>query len=66
MEEGHVSEMGSYMELMERRGAFAKLIQTFSGNQRRGSSTPRDKSEKSVEVNRTKLNYEQNKTAVTT
>uniref|UniRef100_A0A671WVG6 ABC-type glutathione-S-conjugate transporter n=1 Tax=Sparus aurata TaxID=8175 RepID=A0A671WVG6_SPAAU len=51
MEEGHVSEMGSYMELMERRGAFAKLIHTFSGNQRRGSSTPRDKSEKSVEVN---------------
>uniref|UniRef100_A0A671WV92 ABC-type glutathione-S-conjugate transporter n=1 Tax=Sparus aurata TaxID=8175 RepID=A0A671WV92_SPAAU len=49
MEEGHVSEMGSYMELMERRGAFAKLIHTFSGNQRRGSSTPRDKSEKSVE-----------------
>uniref|UniRef100_A0A671WXD4 ABC-type glutathione-S-conjugate transporter n=1 Tax=Sparus aurata TaxID=8175 RepID=A0A671WXD4_SPAAU len=32
MEEGHVSEMGSYMELMERRGAFAKLIHTFSGN----------------------------------
>uniref|UniRef100_A0A671X1D2 ABC-type glutathione-S-conjugate transporter n=1 Tax=Sparus aurata TaxID=8175 RepID=A0A671X1D2_SPAAU len=38
MEEGHVSEMGSYMELMERRGAFAKLIHTFSGNQRRGMS----------------------------
>ncbi|XP_073333856.1 multidrug resistance-associated protein 1-like [Pagrus major] len=49
MEEGHVSEMGSYMELMERRGAFAKLIHTFSGNQRRESSTPRDKmSRKSV------------------
>uniref|UniRef100_A0A4W6CKQ2 ABC-type glutathione-S-conjugate transporter n=1 Tax=Lates calcarifer TaxID=8187 RepID=A0A4W6CKQ2_LATCA len=44
MEEGQISEMGSYMELMDRKGAFAKLIQTFSGNQRRESATLRDKS----------------------
>lgn len=44
MENGQISEMGSYMELMERKGAFAKLIQTHSGNQRRESTTLRDKS----------------------
>ncbi|XP_040914476.1 multidrug resistance-associated protein 1-like [Toxotes jaculatrix] len=32
MEDGQISEMGSYMELMDREGAFAKLIQTFGGN----------------------------------
>ncbi|XP_054875423.1 multidrug resistance-associated protein 1-like isoform X2 [Amphiprion ocellaris] len=44
MEDGHISEMGSYMELMDRKGAFAKLIHTFSGTQRRESSTLKDKS----------------------
>jgi len=44
MEEGHVSEMGSYHELMERKEAFAKFIHTFNGNQRREGSTARDKS----------------------
>ncbi|XP_047424944.1 multidrug resistance-associated protein 1-like isoform X2 [Mugil cephalus] len=44
MEDGQISEMGSYMELMDRKGAFAKFIHTFSGNQRRDSSTLRDKS----------------------
>ncbi|XP_023282660.1 multidrug resistance-associated protein 1-like [Seriola lalandi dorsalis] len=44
MEDGQISEMGSYMELMDRKGAFAKLIQTFSGNQHRESATLRDKS----------------------
>uniref|UniRef100_A0A8P4G3W9 ABC-type glutathione-S-conjugate transporter n=1 Tax=Dicentrarchus labrax TaxID=13489 RepID=A0A8P4G3W9_DICLA len=44
MEQGQISEMGSYMELMDRKGAFAKFIHTFNGNQRRESSTPRDKS----------------------
>ncbi|KAG7215736.1 hypothetical protein INR49_021957, partial [Caranx melampygus] len=44
MENGQISEMGSYMELMDRKGAFAKLIQTHSGNQRRESTTLRDKS----------------------
>lgn len=44
MENGHISEMGSYMELMDRKGAFAKFIRTFSGNQFRESSTPRGKS----------------------
>ncbi|XP_074510409.1 multidrug resistance-associated protein 1-like isoform X1 [Sebastes fasciatus] len=46
MEEGQISEMGSYMELMDRKGAFAKFIHTFNGKQRRRSSTPRDKSSK--------------------
>uniref|UniRef100_A0A8D3EC86 ABC-type glutathione-S-conjugate transporter n=1 Tax=Scophthalmus maximus TaxID=52904 RepID=A0A8D3EC86_SCOMX len=32
MEDGQISEMGSYTELMDQKGAFAKLIQTFSGN----------------------------------
>ncbi|KAF3845738.1 hypothetical protein F7725_002816 [Dissostichus mawsoni] len=44
MEEGHVSEMGSYHELMERKEAFAKFIHTFNGNQRTEGSTARDKS----------------------
>ncbi|XP_034535298.1 multidrug resistance-associated protein 1-like, partial [Notolabrus celidotus] len=44
MDQGQISEMGSYMELMERKGAFAKLIHTFSGNQRRENPTPKDKS----------------------
>ncbi|KAM3600087.1 uncharacterized protein V6R79_017187 [Siganus canaliculatus] len=44
MEQGQISEMGSYMELMDRKGMFAKFIQTFSGNQRKENSIPRDKS----------------------
>ncbi|XP_049439277.1 multidrug resistance-associated protein 1-like [Epinephelus fuscoguttatus] len=44
MEEGQISEMGSYMELMDRKGTFAKFIHRFSGNQRRESPTPRDRS----------------------
>ncbi|XP_063760007.1 multidrug resistance-associated protein 1-like [Eleginops maclovinus] len=48
MEEGHISEMGSYLELMDRKGAFAKFIHTFNGNQRRECVTPRDRSRKSV------------------
>uniref|UniRef100_A0A3B4WXX9 ABC-type glutathione-S-conjugate transporter n=1 Tax=Seriola lalandi dorsalis TaxID=1841481 RepID=A0A3B4WXX9_SERLL len=43
MEDGQISEMGSYMELMDRKGAFAKLIQTFSGNQHRESATLRSR-----------------------
>ncbi|CAJ1069814.1 multidrug resistance-associated protein 1-like [Xyrichtys novacula] len=43
MDQGQISEMGSYMELMERKGAFAKLIHTFSGNQRREFPTPKDR-----------------------
>ncbi|XP_068425589.1 multidrug resistance-associated protein 1-like [Clinocottus analis] len=35
MVEGQISEMGSYIELMDRKGAFAKFIHTFDGNQRR-------------------------------
>uniref|UniRef100_A0AAQ5XYZ7 ABC-type glutathione-S-conjugate transporter n=1 Tax=Amphiprion ocellaris TaxID=80972 RepID=A0AAQ5XYZ7_AMPOC len=48
MEDGHISEMGSYMELMDRKGAFAKLIHTFSGTQRRESSTLKDKKNKNT------------------
>ncbi|XP_071328193.1 multidrug resistance-associated protein 1-like isoform X2 [Trachinotus anak] len=44
MKDGHISEMGSYMELMDKKGAFAKLIQNFSGSQHRESTTLRDKS----------------------
>ncbi|KAK5855564.1 hypothetical protein PBY51_007229 [Eleginops maclovinus] len=47
MEEGHISEMGSYLELMDRKGAFAKFIHTFNGNQRRECVTPRDRSKES-------------------
>ncbi|TMS00880.1 Multidrug resistance-associated protein 6, partial [Larimichthys crocea] len=43
MEQGQISEMGSYMELMDRKGAFAKSIHTFNGNQHRESSTLRDR-----------------------
>ncbi|XP_074546321.1 multidrug resistance-associated protein 1-like isoform X1 [Halichoeres trimaculatus] len=46
MDQGQISEMGSYMELMERKGAFAKFIQTFSGSQRRESPISKDKSRK--------------------
>ncbi|XP_041825781.1 multidrug resistance-associated protein 1-like [Melanotaenia boesemani] len=35
MEDGHISEMGSYIELMDRKGVFATLIHTFSGNRRK-------------------------------
>lgn len=49
MEDGQISEMGSYLELMDRKGTFANLIHTFSGNHHRESSssgtcTSRDKS----------------------
>uniref|UniRef100_A0A8C9YIB6 ABC-type glutathione-S-conjugate transporter n=1 Tax=Sander lucioperca TaxID=283035 RepID=A0A8C9YIB6_SANLU len=44
MDGGQISEIGSYMELMDRKGVFAKFIHTFSGNRRRDSGIPRDKS----------------------
>ncbi|XP_028254087.1 multidrug resistance-associated protein 1-like [Parambassis ranga] len=44
MEEGQISEMGSYMDLMDRKGAFAKLIHTFTGTQHRESTTLKEKS----------------------
>ncbi|KAM4521267.1 multidrug resistance-associated protein 1-like, partial [Odontesthes bonariensis] len=44
MEDGHISEMGSYTELMDRKGLLAKLIHTFRGNQRRESSVLKEKS----------------------
>lgn len=47
MEDGQISEMGPYLELMDRKGAFAKYIHTFSINQRKESAILRDKSKKS-------------------
>nr|XP_046230695.1 multidrug resistance-associated protein 1-like isoform X2 [Scatophagus argus] len=44
MEDGQISEMGSYMELMDRQGAFAKFIHTFNRNQNKEDYIPRDKS----------------------
>ncbi|KAM7392240.1 hypothetical protein PAMA_007390 [Pampus argenteus] len=44
MEGGQISEMGSFTELMDRKGAFAHLIHTFSGPQCQESSAHRDKS----------------------
>ncbi|XP_060917590.1 multidrug resistance-associated protein 1-like isoform X1 [Labrus mixtus] len=44
MDQGQISEMGSYKELMDRKGAFAKFIHTFSVTQHRESSAPKDKS----------------------
>ncbi|XP_029940293.1 multidrug resistance-associated protein 1-like [Salarias fasciatus] len=35
MEDGHVFEMGSYVELMDRKGAFSKFVHSFSGGRRR-------------------------------
>ncbi|XP_041804130.1 multidrug resistance-associated protein 1-like [Chelmon rostratus] len=48
MEEGQISEMGSYTELMDRKGAFAKFIHTFNVTQCRENSTPRAGSRKAV------------------
>ncbi|XP_062269512.1 multidrug resistance-associated protein 1-like [Platichthys flesus] len=44
MDEGRISESGSYAELMDRKGTFAKLIQTFSGKHSRGKPTLHEKS----------------------
>uniref|UniRef100_A0A8D3E2G4 ABC-type glutathione-S-conjugate transporter n=1 Tax=Scophthalmus maximus TaxID=52904 RepID=A0A8D3E2G4_SCOMX len=43
MEDGQISEMGSYTELMDQKGAFAKLIQTFSGNPGRENTIVQEK-----------------------
>ncbi|XP_053196098.1 multidrug resistance-associated protein 1-like isoform X2 [Scomber japonicus] len=48
MEGGQISEMGSFKELMDRKGAFAHLIHTFSGPPPRESSTHRAGSRKSL------------------
>nr|XP_057912072.1 multidrug resistance-associated protein 1-like [Doryrhamphus excisus] len=44
MEAGHISEMGSYPELMDQKGAFAQLIHNFSRNQSKESTTSKEKS----------------------
>ncbi|XP_067087498.1 multidrug resistance-associated protein 1-like [Osmerus mordax] len=43
MVEGEITEMGSYLELMGRKGAFAEFIRVFAGTERRESSTHRGK-----------------------
>ncbi|KAM4634683.1 multidrug resistance-associated protein 1-like isoform 2-T2 [Polymixia lowei] len=44
MVEGEITEMGSYLELMGRKGAFAEFIHIFAGAERKESSTHKDKS----------------------
>uniref|UniRef100_A0A673AZ73 ABC-type glutathione-S-conjugate transporter n=1 Tax=Sphaeramia orbicularis TaxID=375764 RepID=A0A673AZ73_9TELE len=49
MEDGQISEMGSFKQLMDKRGAFATFIHTHSGRNYREPATHRDKgSRKSV------------------
>ncbi|XP_076020047.1 multidrug resistance-associated protein 1-like [Genypterus blacodes] len=43
MEEGQISEMGSFTELMERKGAFAKFIHTFKVTQHKDDHSHREK-----------------------
>ena len=38
MVEGEITEMGSYLELMARDGAFAEFIRLFAGNERKERS----------------------------
>lgn len=51
MEDGRVSESGSYQQLMERRGAFAKFINTFDGNRHKEPVMNREKSRKEESTN---------------
>ena len=44
MVEGEITEMGSYLELMGRKGAFAEFIRVFAGTERRESSTHKGES----------------------
>ncbi|CAG5986479.1 unnamed protein product [Menidia menidia] len=44
MEDGRISEMGSYMELMNTKGLLAKLVHTVSVTQRRESPILKEKS----------------------
>lgn len=46
MEDGRLTESGSYQQLMERQGAFSKFINTFDRNQRKEPITSREKSTK--------------------
>nr|XP_061800413.1 multidrug resistance-associated protein 1-like [Nerophis lumbriciformis] len=48
MDDGRVSEMGSYSQLLERKGDFAKLIHNFSGKPPRESSVYKRVSRKSL------------------
>lgn len=51
MEDGRVSESGSYQQLMERRGAFAKFINTFDRNRHKEPVMTREKSRKEESTN---------------
>ncbi|XP_071760532.1 multidrug resistance-associated protein 1-like [Centroberyx gerrardi] len=44
MVEGEITEMGSYLELMGRKGAFADFIHIFAGTERKETSSHKDKS----------------------
>ncbi|XP_041666846.1 multidrug resistance-associated protein 1-like [Cheilinus undulatus] len=43
MDQGQISEVGSYVDLMEQKGAFAKFVHTFSVSMNRESAAPKDK-----------------------
>lgn len=41
LDDGEVTEMGSYPDLLSRHGAFAEFIQTFASTERKESSVQR-------------------------
>ncbi|XP_072203490.1 multidrug resistance-associated protein 1-like isoform X2 [Excalfactoria chinensis] len=52
MEEGKISELGSYQELISKRAKFVELIQFFSAENRREKTTPNEESSSNDECQR--------------
>lgn len=50
MEDGEITEMGSYAELLSRQNAFANFVKAFSVNERKESTTNRGKIKKIVQT----------------
>uniref|UniRef100_A0A673B0A4 ABC-type glutathione-S-conjugate transporter n=1 Tax=Sphaeramia orbicularis TaxID=375764 RepID=A0A673B0A4_9TELE len=50
MEDGQISEMGSFKQLMDKRGAFATFIHTHSGRNYREPATHRDKGKDNLKL----------------
>ncbi len=48
MEDGEITEMGSYAELLSRKNAFADFVKAFSVSERKESATHRGKIKKRV------------------
>lgn len=46
MEDGEITEMGSYAELLSRKNAFADFVKAFSVSERKESATHRGKIKK--------------------